>query len=448
MRIALLSAEYPPQPGGVGDYTRRLGEALVARGHHTFVFTIVDFRFQILDLKDPDIINLKSDWGWRCWRDVIAALGATQPDVLHIQYQTGAYAMHPAINLLPWRLRGLPDRPPVVVTAHDLLLPYLFPKAGPLRRWVTRRLLADADAAVVTNEADLVEARRLEIRDWRWSAAAQSLISNLQSPTLIPIGSNIPVAPPPGYERAAWRAQLGIVADETLVAYFGLISRSKGLHVLLDALARLPSSFRLVVVGGEATQPQDRTYAAEVRRQIEQRGLRERVIVTGHCAADEVSAHLLAADLAALPFADGASFRRGSLLAALAHGLPVVTTTDDRPFASAAPELVEGQGRRPATDDRTRTKNHSVGTRPRTDATGDMQYTGQLVDGDNVLLTSPEDPAALAAAIERLAGDAALRTRLGAGGRGLAAQFSWERIAERHEALYQPLLSVSRHSHR
>src|SRR5215470_407424 len=128
MRIALLSGEYPPQPGGVGDYTRHLGQALLARGHEVFVFTILDFRFLILDLglnnvnQKSKIKNLKSDWGWGCWRAVIAALEQTRPDVLHIQYQTGAYGMHPAINLLPWRLRRLPARLHVAVTAHDLLL--------------------------------------------------------------------------------------------------------------------------------------------------------------------------------------------------------------------------------------------------------------------------------------------------------------------------------------
>src|SRR5436190_5324418 len=142
MRIALLSAEYPPQPGGVGDYTRRLGEALLARGHTISVITIADCRLQIVALshsatnRQSTIAALQSDWGWSCWRAVIAALDALRPDVLHIQYQTGAYGMRPAINLLPWRLRRLPARPLVAVTAHDLLLPYLFPKVGPLRRWV------------------------------------------------------------------------------------------------------------------------------------------------------------------------------------------------------------------------------------------------------------------------------------------------------------------------
>ena len=143
---------------------------------------------------------------------------------------------------------------------------------------------------------------------------------------LIPIGSNIAVAPPEGYDRAAWRARLGIGADATLLAFFGLISRTKGLDTLLDALARLPARFHLLVIGGAATAPEDRAYAEAIRQQIVELGLDQRVTITGHCAEADVSAHLLAADIAALPFADGASFRRGSLLAALAHGLAVVTT--------------------------------------------------------------------------------------------------------------------------
>ena len=57
-------------------------------------------------------------------------------------------------------------------------------------------------------------------------------------------------------------------------------------------------------------------------------------------------------------------------------------------------------------------------------------------------LALTEDPSGLAAAIERLAGDTALRARIGAGGRALAAQFSWDVIAERHEALYHQLLAA------
>jgi len=66
-----------------------------------------------------------------------------------------------------------------------------------------------------------------------------------------------------------------------------------------------------------------------------------------------------------------------------------------------------------------------------------------LWDGENVLLTPPGDAGALAGAVERLAADMALRERLSAGGRALAARFGWEAIAERHEELYRGMLGRS-----
>jgi glycosyltransferase involved in cell wall biosynthesis len=405
MLVAMLSAEYPPRPGGIGDYTRRLGLALLERGQQVAVLTIDEARFTIHDLNSSTlnpqsaIRNRQSSWGWRVGRDVQAALQQLQPDILHIQYQTGAYGMHPAINFLPRRLHRTRRQLPVVVTAHDLLPPYLFPKAGRLRQWVTRRLLADADAVVVTNQQDYMQVAG----DWGLATGNKESIApvqfpnpNFQSPVLIPIGSNITVAPPEGYDRAAWRARQGIAAGDTLLAFFGMISLSKGLDTLLDALAQLPAHFRLVVIGGAATAPEDRAYANAIGEQIARLGLRQRVTITGHCAEADVSAHLLAADIGVLHFADGASLRRGSLLASLAHRLAVVTT---QPTAA----------------------DHPFG------------------DGQNVLLVPRGDAPALIAAIEWLARDAELRERLAAGGQRLAAQFGWDAIAAQHEQLYKQL---------
>src|SRR5436190_14529464 len=110
--------------------------------------------------------------------------------------------MHPAINFLPWRLRRRRHQPPVVVTAHDLLPPYLFPKAGPLRQWVTRRLLADADAVVVTNQDDFERVRGWGISAGGWGSRAASHPPSPipHPPALISIGSNIAVAPPEHYD--------------------------------------------------------------------------------------------------------------------------------------------------------------------------------------------------------------------------------------------------------
>ncbi|HMO60095.1 MAG TPA: glycosyltransferase [Roseiflexaceae bacterium] len=385
-RVALLSAEYAPQPGGIGDYTQQLAAAL----RHGGTMVTVISGAQAAQVSDIPTYRLPlTHWDWRCWQAIMAACRDLQADILHIQYQTGAYGMHPAINFLPWRLRRIAHRPAVAVTAHDLLVPYLFPKAGVLRSWVTQRLLGDADMTIVTNQSDHAQAARF---------VAGSRLE------LVPIGSNIAVAAPDGYDRAAWRAQAGINEQTTLVVFFGLISRTKGLDTLLAALAIVPGDVRLMVVGGEAPTEQDKHVAAMACEQIAALGLRDRVIITGHLPAADVSAHLLAADIVALPYTDGASFRRGSLLAALTHGIPIVTTGERY---VAAPDGAE------------------------------------LCDGVHALLVPPGDAAALALAISRLRGDRAAAVALGAAGQQFAARFGWNDIAERHRHIYQRMLGLA-----
>jgi len=39
MKIGLVTAEYAPMQGGVGDFTREVGHALAALGHEVHVIT-------------------------------------------------------------------------------------------------------------------------------------------------------------------------------------------------------------------------------------------------------------------------------------------------------------------------------------------------------------------------------------------------------------------------
>ena len=65
-------------------------------------------------------------------------------------------------------------------------------------------------------------------------------------------------------------------------------------------------------------------------------------------------------------------------------------------------------------------------------------------DGESALLVPPRDADALAAAILRLAGDPALRARLGGGGRALVErEFTEQRIATATLTLWRRLLASS-----
>src|SRR3954447_8995202 len=208
LSIMQISAEYPPDPGGVGDYTHLLSRALIACGHHVSVVT--GPRPAATAEGEPRHHVVRGGWGWHILPALASLIAREQPAIVHIQYQTGAFGMHPAITLLPRWLRRMRHRPRVVVTAHDLRLPYLLPKAGLLRRWVTRRLVADADAVIVTNAADQARLAGHGADDPEIFRAHRPISS-----TVIPIGSNITPHPPADYIRAAWRMQHGIDPDES-----------------------------------------------------------------------------------------------------------------------------------------------------------------------------------------------------------------------------------------
>lgn len=56
--------------------------------------------------------------------------------------------------------------------------------------------------------------------------------------------------------RSLRRATFGVSEDEILICYVGRLSIEKGVHILLDALACLPSHFKLIIAG-EGPQAED-----------------------------------------------------------------------------------------------------------------------------------------------------------------------------------------------
>ena len=156
MRICFVTGEYPPMQGGVGDCTHELGCALMQLGHQVTVITSTRAMGSAPHSQafEPQVHPIIDRWNWSSWRSILSQVQSDQGEILHIQYQTAAYAMHPAINLLPLRVRWWSNRPRVVVTFHDLRVPYLFPKAGATRSWANLQLARWSDAAIVTNQED------------------------------------------------------------------------------------------------------------------------------------------------------------------------------------------------------------------------------------------------------------------------------------------------------
>ena len=381
-RILFVTGEYPPMQGGVADYTRELARALAAAGQEVGVLTSAQ---ATPPPADPGIAVFPevTSWGWRIW-DVLDAFTADwQPDVVHIQYQTAAFGMHPAINLWAWRPWSQRPRALTAVTFHDLLPPYLFPKAHwlRLRDWVTNTLALTMDIVITTNPEDTEQLR----------AIRPDVVE-------IPIGSNIPDNPPPDFDRAAWRAHWGVPPEAPLICYFGFLNASKGGEMLVDVLGELVErgiDAHLLMIGGRvgASDPTNYAYLQKVEARIAERGLSDRVHWTDHIPSQQVSAAFHISDVCLLPYQDGASYRRGSFMAALEHGMAIVTTAPMTPY----PDLIHGQ---------------------------------------TLLFAPPDNVQAMTDAVARILQDEELRRRLGENARALSRKFTWQAIARAYLRAY------------
>jgi glycosyltransferase involved in cell wall biosynthesis len=194
--------------------------------------------------------------------------------------------------------------------------------------------------------------------------------------------------------RAAVRAELGEPEDRIVAIIVARIDGRKGHETLLRALAHMqgtPVAARLTLwVAGDGAQ---RPAMEELAREM---GLSPAPVRFLGFRSD-VPDLLAAADLFILPsLAEGLPL---SVLEAMAHRLPVIATP-----VGGVPEVVV------------------------------LEETG--------LLVPTEEPEALAAAIERLGEDEKTRRRLGAAGyERVLREFSFDRMVERYNRLYQELRS-------
>jgi glycosyltransferase involved in cell wall biosynthesis len=98
-------------------------------------------------------------------------------------------------------------------------------------------------------------------------------------------------------------------------------------------------------------------------------------------------------------------------MAALAHGLPIVTTV---PPAGAEPEPEAPRGAFPT-----------------------------LLDGESALLVPADDPAAASAAVVRAVTEPGRSRRLSMGAQTLSRNFAWNAIALRHQEMYSRVIAAA-----
>lgn len=378
MRIGLISGEYPPMKGGVGAYTQIIARTLAEQGHSPYVFT------SQAGTQSTQGVHLTADvnnWKWLTARRIMRWIDAHQLSATVLQYQTAAYQMSPYIHFLPNLLRA---QAPFVTTFHDLRVPYLFPKASGLREWIVRHLADTSSGVIATNHEDYTQ-----LMDHRHAA-------------LIPIGSNILTQTP---SDANARDFVRADSNDLVLAFFGFVNRQKGLEDILAAMVNLREqgiTTRLLMIGDRigTSDPTNAAYATQIDSLIAQQGLTHQVKWTGYLEDADVQAYLTTADAVVLPYRDGASYRRGTLMAAIHYGCTIVTTLPQVPIPD-------------------------------------------FIDGENLLMVPSGDTQALTAVLIRLYNAPALHQTLRSGTLRLSRLFAWDAIAADYVDFLQRIIEDS-----
>jgi hypothetical protein len=192
----------------------------------------------------------------------------------------------------------------------------------------------------------------------------------------LPVGSNLPDR---RNSREETRARLGIGDDEIVLASLST-GHDSGLHGHIASALRdsVRDVGRITYLNLGATAPAAPTIS----------GLN--AFRPGWLTADALAEHISSADVFIAPFVDGASTRRTSIMAALQHGVPVVST--------------------------------------------DGRHTDRVFrDPDSGVVLAPADnPAAFGRTTASLATSADLRARLAVSARkAYTAEFAWDVLARR-----------------
>ncbi|AWM39600.1 hypothetical protein GobsT_20550 [Gemmata obscuriglobus] len=315
-RWAIITGEYPTKSGGVADYTQLVARGLAAAGDTVTVFAP---RYSGPTADDPGVtvVRLLDHFGPRGLIALDGQLARLRPDRILVQYVPHAYG-YKALNLpfAAWVAARAPRIAPVWVMFHEVAFPFA---------WRYPHLILGAANAVM---ARLVAggADRVLVSVPQWAERLRRLSPRARPGEWVPVPSNIPHVPRVPALKADGNFTIG---------HFGTYGAAVA-PLLEPALARLlaPAGRVALLLGRGAGK-----FAGSFGDRHP--ALAHRVTAVGGLSGSGIAEHFHRCDMLLQPYIDGLSCRRGSAMAGLANGIPVVSN------AGAATErmwAVEGAG--------------------------------------------------------------------------------------------------------
>lgn len=286
-RISLLCASIGRQVDGVRDYSEQLMAALLGSGVET----------QLLEYRS-------GRWTRRTATGSVEEIGAEEAVASFrascwVIVQYSPFAFGPG-GFAPWLLRLLARTaagPRVAVMIHEAYVDWGTGRQRVMSAWQRlqlRRIVASADLVLTSTDA--------------WSRAVARWVT--RPPMHLGVGSNLPDMRP---TRGHARAGLGVHDGQVVLGSLSTGHDSGLPGYVSAAVAEAARQQRDIVhLNLGATAPATAGSARTVR--------------PGWLTRESLAEMVSAADLFLAPFKDGASTRRTSVMAALQHGVPVVST--------------------------------------------------------------------------------------------------------------------------
>jgi glycosyltransferase involved in cell wall biosynthesis len=310
IRWHILTGEYPPQSGGVSDYTRLVAAALVEAGDEVHVWAPECGGARGADF-GVRVHRLPGRFGLRALARLHRALrNESRPYRLLVQYVPQMYGCK-AMNLSfsVWLRYACPLRPWVMF--HEVAFP-ISAKQSMRHDLVGRvtRLMAQLTAR---------SAERCFVATPSWRLLLRQLAPGVDAQWL-PVPSNIDNTAD-ALAVTSIRTRYAPDPTSALIGHFGTYGSQIAAILKPSLLELLKADARRVglLIG--------RNSDAFVRQMIaDNPELCGRLSGTGEIPAPHVAECLKACDVLLQPYIDGATSRRGSLMAGLALGVPIVTT--------------------------------------------------------------------------------------------------------------------------
>jgi glycosyltransferase involved in cell wall biosynthesis len=362
LNIAIVCPNFPPASfeGGISHYSAHLADHFLRRKHKVYAIASSEFAPEVFQLENKnkvEIIRITGPWNYLSIGKIKKVVKEKKIESIILQYAPAVYKTSFRIR---WAITRFPCKK--LTTFHTLW-------GNTLDRILGLLLLFGSSKIVATN-SEIISIFRRRIPFF------------LKKTYRIPIATNVlPIKVEDNQKKELY----------PIVSYFGMLYPGKGLDLILDTLEELKrknEQFIFKFIGGKIIYYQ--SYENYFKDELERRNLKDVADHLGYVPPEDVSEWLTRSRFVFLPYEQGLSDRRGTFMAAIAHGKAVLTSPPIVPMSI-------------------------------------------LKNGINVIWPSEINLDAYVEMAQKLLHDDELISKLEKGAKGLSCLFSWEKIAEKYE---------------